>query len=145
MTETIIVRAGNLETNALTDTLNDSPVPNMIPGKTYDFRALNAKAPGQPLALVPTPQPHKTASAVLGTSSAKPANTVSLVIPAEGAAIPTTLPLIQGTGIPGENRLFSSGHNQSDRRHDDGRSGWIVELYTQKTALGRKTKCHYDD
>jgi hypothetical protein len=102
MTETIIVRAAGLETNALTDTLNDSPVPNMVPGKTYDFRALNAKAPGQPLALSTTPQAQKPAGAVLGTSSAKPANTVSLVIPADGAALPTTLPLIQGTGIPGK-------------------------------------------
>jgi hypothetical protein len=102
MTETIIVRAGSLETHALSDTLNDSPVPNMVPGKTYDFRALNAKTPEKPLALAPTPQSQKPARAVLGTSSAKPANTVSLVIPAEGAAIPTTLPLIQGTGIPGK-------------------------------------------
>ena len=102
MTETIIVRASSQETNALTDTLNDSPVPNMIPGKTYDFRKLTAYAPGQPVALFPTPQAQKSVSAVLGTSSAKPANTVSLVIPAEGAAIPTTLPLIQGTGIPGK-------------------------------------------
>ncbi|MCX6793978.1 MAG: hypothetical protein NTY06_02630 [Candidatus Gottesmanbacteria bacterium] len=103
MTETIIVRANGLETNALTDTLNDSPIPNMVPGKTYDFRKLNAKAPGQNLALQPTPQTQKSAaSAVLGTSSTKPANTVTLVIPAQGAALPTTLPLIQGTGIPGK-------------------------------------------
>ena len=102
MTETIIVRARGIETSAMSDTLNDSPVPNMVPGKPYDFRKLNAKAPGQNLALVPTPQSQKPASAVLGTSSTKPANTVTLVIPAEGAALPTTLPLIQGTGIPGK-------------------------------------------
>lgn len=102
MTETIIVRAGGPETSAMSDTLNDSPVPNMVPGKTYDFRKLTAYAPGQNLALVPTPQSQKPASAVLGTSSTKPANTVTLVIPAEGAALPTTIPLIQGTGIPGK-------------------------------------------
>lgn len=103
MTETIIVRTGPAETSAVTDSLNDSPVPNIVPGKTYDFRNLTAKAPGKPLALVPTPQTQKSAaSAVLGTSNSKPANTVSLVIPAQGAGIPTTLPLIQGTGIPGK-------------------------------------------
>lgn len=102
MTETIIVRTSSQETNALTDTLNDSPVPNMVPGKTYDFRKLTAYVPGQPVALQTTPQVQKPANAVLGTSSTKPANTVSLVIPAEGAALPTTLPLIQGTGIPGK-------------------------------------------
>ncbi len=102
MTETILVRAENLETNAASDTLNDSPVPDMSPGKTYDFRKLNAKAPGAPIALIPTPQPTSAASAILGTSSAKPANIVALTIPAQDAALPTTLPLIQGTGIPGK-------------------------------------------
>lgn len=103
MPETIIVRSGGMVTNTLTDSLNDSPVPAMIPGKTYDFRKLNAQTPGKPLALAPTPQTQKpAASAVLGTSVTKPANTVSLTIPAQGAAIPTTLPLIQGTGIPGK-------------------------------------------
>jgi hypothetical protein len=103
MAETILVRSGGLVTNALTDSLNDSPVPAMVPGKTYDFRRLTAQTPGQNLVLVPTPQSQKSvSSAVLGTSNAKPANTVSLVIPAEGAALPTTLPLIQGTGIPGK-------------------------------------------
>jgi hypothetical protein len=103
MTESIIVRADGKETSAVTDSLNDSPVPNMIPGKTYDFQRLTAQAPGQNLVLVPTPQTQKSAAAaVLGTVSTKSANTVSLVIPAEGSAIPTTLPLIQGTGIPGK-------------------------------------------
>jgi hypothetical protein len=103
MTETIIVRTGTAQTSAVTDSLNDSPVPNMVPGKTYDFRKLTAQAPGKPLTLVPTPQTQKSAaSTVLGTSNSKPANTVSLIIPAEGTALPTTLPLIQGTGIPGK-------------------------------------------
>ncbi len=103
MTETIIVRYNSLTTNALTDSLNDSPVPPMTPGKTYDFRKLTAQAPGKNLTLVPTPQTQKSAaSAVLGTTNTKSANTVSLVIPAEGAALPTTFPLIQGTGIPGK-------------------------------------------
>lgn len=102
MTETIVVRGNGLETNAMADTQNDSPVPPMALGKTYDFRRLNAKAPGQPLALATTPAPQKSMGAVLGTSSVKATNTVSLVIPADGAALPTTLPLIQGTGIPGK-------------------------------------------
>ena len=102
MTETIIVRANGAQTSAVTDSLNDSPIPTMVPGKTYDFRKLNAKAPGQPLALVPTPLAQQSTGAVLGSSATKPANTVTLVIPAQGAALPTTLPLIQGTGIPGK-------------------------------------------
>jgi hypothetical protein len=102
MDETISVEVNGMVIHTRTDTLNDSPVPNMTPGKTYDFRKLNAKAPGQPLALLPTPQTKMSTGAVLGTTSTKPANIVSLVIPAEGAALPTTLPLIQGTGIAGK-------------------------------------------
>ncbi len=103
MMESIIVRVNGTETSAVTDSLNDSPVPAMTPGKTYDFRNLTAQAPGQNLVRIPSPQTQKSAaSAVLGTTNTKPTNTVSLVIPAQGAALPTTLPLIQGTGIPGK-------------------------------------------
>jgi len=102
MNVTITVRADGAETTAITDTLNDSPVPDMMMGKTYDFRRANAHVPGEQLALHTTPAPTKPATAVLGTSTAKPSNKVTLTIPAEGAAIPTTLPLIQGTGIPGK-------------------------------------------
>lgn len=101
MNVSISVRAEGLETATVTDTLNDSPVPDMMPGKTYDFRKANAKAPGQPIALQPTPP--AAGSAVLGAGATKPANAVTLTIPAQGAALPTTLPLIGGTGIPGKN------------------------------------------
>lgn len=102
MNVNISVVSNGLSTTAVTDTLNNSPVPDMMLGKTYDFRRANVKTPGAPIALNPTTAPVKTNSAVLGTSTIKPANTVTLTIPAQGAAIPTTLPLIQGTGIPGK-------------------------------------------
>lgn len=98
----ITVAQNGTTTTALTDTLNDSPVPDMMLGKTYDFRRANAKAPGTPIALNPTPVGAKAATTVLGASTVKPANIVALTIPAQGAALPTTLPLIQGTGIPGK-------------------------------------------
>lgn len=102
MNVNITVMGNGLSTTAITDTLNSSPVPDMILGKIYDFRKANAKIPGAPIALNPTQAPTKAGSAVLGTSSAKAANTVTLTIPAQGAALPTTIPLIQGTGIPGK-------------------------------------------
>lgn len=102
MNVNISLLGGGLTTTTVTDTFNDSPVPDMMMGKTYDFRRASAKTPGAPLALNPTPAPTKASSAVLGTSTAKPTNTVALTIPAQGAALPTTLPLIQGTGIPGK-------------------------------------------
>lgn len=81
LTETILVRASDKETSAITDTLNDNPVPDMTLGKTYDFRKVQAQASKTP--------------DVLG------ATTISLVKPQEGAALTTNVPLIQGTGIPG--------------------------------------------
>lgn len=81
LTETILVRSGDKETSAITDTLNDNPVPDMTIGKTYDFRKVQAQIPKAP--------------EVLG------ATTISLVKPQEGATLATNLPLIQGTGIPG--------------------------------------------
>lgn len=81
LTETILVRSSDKETLAITDTLNDNPVPDMTIGKTYDFRKVQAQIPKAP--------------EVLG------ATTISLVKPQEGATLTTNLPLIQGTGIPG--------------------------------------------
>ncbi|OGG14939.1 hypothetical protein A2875_03180 [Candidatus Gottesmanbacteria bacterium RIFCSPHIGHO2_01_FULL_46_14] len=90
MTENIGVRvAGKEETQAITDTLNDSPVPVMTIGKSYDFRKQQAQVPKQPT--------------VLGTS------TVSLVAPQEGSAIPGTTPLIHGTGIPEKTVVLTLG------------------------------------
>ena len=102
MNVNISVIGNGLSTTTVTDTLNDSPVPDMMMGKTYDFRRASAQTPGTPLALNPSPSITKTTTAVLGTNSVKTANTVALTIPAEGAALPTALPLIQGTGIPGK-------------------------------------------
>lgn len=103
MTVNITVSGNGQTTTAVTDTLNDSPVPNMMLGQTYDFRHASAQAPGTPLALAnPTPTGPSPLSpaAVLGASTVKAANIVALTIPAQGAALPTALPLIQGTGIP---------------------------------------------
>lgn len=81
MNEQIVVRLGSEESFTTTDTLNDSPVPEMQLGKTYDFRRQQAQIPRPP--------------DVLG------ATTITLVKPQEGSSLATTVPLIQGTGIPG--------------------------------------------
>ncbi len=88
MTELIRATLNNQESNAVTDTLNDAPVPTMNLGKTYDFRKTQAKAP--------TEQP-----AVLG-AQAQAGSTIALITPAEGAALATKLPLVSGVGIPGK-------------------------------------------
>lgn len=91
LTETIRVLWGNLEATAITDTLNDAPVPTIQMGKTYDFRKQQADAAAPP--------------SVLGdTTATKPstAATIGLTAPAHNASLATTLPLIQGRGIPGK-------------------------------------------
>ncbi|OGG27519.1 hypothetical protein A3A64_01790 [Candidatus Gottesmanbacteria bacterium RIFCSPLOWO2_01_FULL_48_11] len=108
MTETIIVRDDGKETSATSDTLNDSPVPEMILGKTYDFRKQQAEVPlpaealaeaGSPIALI---SPIPPTPAVLGAETTPASFAVTLTAPAEGASLATTLPLVQGTGFPGK-------------------------------------------
>lgn len=91
LTETIRVIWGDQEATAITDTLNDGPVPTMVLDKTYDFRKQQAAA--------------RDAPTVLGdTTTTKPSTTktINLTSPAQNASLTTTLPLIQGTGIPGK-------------------------------------------
>lgn len=104
MTEQIVVRLGDEEITAITDTLNDAPVPEMTMGKTYDFRKLQAKnATTDTLAMKATPAttqpPGPIGGAVLG-SQTKTSPTVSLVQPADGSSVSTNVPLVSGTGIP---------------------------------------------
>lgn len=89
----ISVRMTGAETIATTDTLNDNPVPDMVLGKTYDFRKQQAKAP--PLLAAAPP-------AVLGQSTQAPAGVFAIISPQQNAALTTDLPLISGTGIPGK-------------------------------------------
>lgn len=90
-TETIRAIWNDQEASAVTDTLNDSPVPTMILGKTYDFRKQQAAA--------------KSTPSVLGdTTAIKPstAKAVGLSTPAQNASLSTNRPLIQGTGVSGK-------------------------------------------
>lgn len=90
--ESIIIRSPDGEANALTDSMNDNPVPAMTIGKTYDFRKIQA-AENQNHALANAPP------AVLGSTSNANA-IIAITRPARGSAIPSNLPLIQGTGVP---------------------------------------------
>ncbi len=97
--ESIIVRDATGEATALTDTLNDNPVPTITIGKTYDFRKIQAMAtPTRAIALAPTPTTQPTVLGISTTAS----GTVAIVKPQQNAALSSNLPLIQGTGIPGK-------------------------------------------
>jgi hypothetical protein len=99
MTENIFVRANNLESSAITDTLNDSPVPEMTVGKTYDFRRQQANTPQAKTLALQTETSLPANGTVLGQTTRR-SFPVSLTSPAEGAAVVTTLPFIKGTGVP---------------------------------------------
>ncbi len=102
MDESITIRSSEGEASALTDNLNDNPVPAMTIGKTYDFRKLQAQQnQNRPLAAV--------SPVVLGTNTAITNPAVAIVKPAQGSAIPSNLPLIQGTGVPGNTVLIILG------------------------------------
>lgn len=95
--ESIIVRHADGEATALTDTLNDNPVPAMTIGKSYDFRKIQAMAtPTRAIALAQTPPAKPT------VLSAATSRQVAIVKPQQNAAIASNLPLIQGTGVPGK-------------------------------------------
>lgn len=93
MEETILVTHETGEITATTDSLNDSPVPEMTIGQTYDFRRQNAKTTtSSPTALLPV------GGSVLGTANQTPV--ITLVTPAQNSSLPTVLPLFSGTGVP---------------------------------------------
>lgn len=100
LSETLTVRLAGIEATAITDTLNDSPVPEMMLGKTYDFRGLQAQKSQQLTSQSPD---------VLGQSSTTPKTAVSITQPAQSAAFTTQLPLITGTGVPGKQVMLTIG------------------------------------
>ncbi|OGG01360.1 hypothetical protein A2Z33_02315 [Candidatus Gottesmanbacteria bacterium RBG_16_52_11] len=107
--ELITVVRGQEIASAVTDTLNDSPVPLILLGKSYDFRKTQAQAPEAALpqlAIFPTAIP--TQAAVLGETSLRNLK-FSLTQPADKAALVSNLPLLSGTGIPGNTVLLEFG------------------------------------
>ncbi len=111
MNESIQMYGSSTQSRISTDSLNDSPVPEVTLGKEYDFKHQQAKkSDASALALrpvTPTPQPategkiQPVISNILGSSTQK-IFSVSLTNPKDDSSLSTTLPFIQGTGIPGK-------------------------------------------
>lgn len=90
--EEIVVRASVDEmATVITDTKNDSPIPTIILGKSYDFRSQKAEQI-KPLAKERSPQK------VLGAK--ENAGEIEILFPKEGAALLDPKPLFRGEGIP---------------------------------------------
>ncbi len=92
----------SLNAQAITDTLNDSPVPTMVLGKTYDFRNQQADAGNIPNRSF---EDVSSQTSVLGTTD----GLVSLLLPQDGDSLPTQTPLIQGRGVPGNTVTITLG------------------------------------
>lgn len=102
ITEHLAVRLGNDVSVATTDTLNDSPVPEIRLGKTYDFRRQQAQEASE---IASNP------SEVLGDSNMIADGLVTITKPVNGASLTSSLPLIQGTGVAGKKISITLGIN----------------------------------
>lgn len=107
ITEEIVVRTQEGVASAITDTLNDSPVPQMRIGKTYDFRKQQALAPsGQALANRVSTNPNVLGDTTVMTGS------VTLIKPAQDSVLSTFMPLVEGMGLPGNTVTVVMGMTQ---------------------------------
>lgn len=105
--ESIIIRSAEGDSSAQTDSINDNPVPDMTIGKTYDFRKIQAsQKTNDQLALAPTAVP-TAQPRVLGAQTIN--TTVAITKPSDKGTVSSTLPLIQGTGVPGNSVLILLG------------------------------------
>lgn len=104
ITETLVVKKGTTESKVLTDTLNDAPVPDITLGETYDFRNRDAKKPTISTLAQNTTQ----TKAVLGATTKTP-GAITLIAPAEDAAVSTFRPQVTGTGIAGKKVTITLG------------------------------------
>jgi hypothetical protein len=135
---TITVLLAGLKTETITDTLNMSPVPDMILGNTYDFRgAQSKKNDARTLA-----QQNSTGS-VLGTqTSLTPTQTlggtaiggISITSPKEGTKLVSPKPLIQGKGVAGKSVTVTVGIKKPETGKTTVDTNGLWQ-YTPKIAL----------
>lgn len=111
----ITVYLGNELASATTDTLNDSPVPLIIMGKSYDFRKIQASSKSLPqLATFPVQADQVQTNDVLGSQTVTPVvKKLSITQPAMNASLVSNLPLFQGTGTGGSTVSLAYGPQNS--------------------------------
>ncbi len=115
LTESISIRHGTSESYAITDTLNDAPVPEIRLGKSYDFRKIQAKsiptAKTQQRISFNTVKTVKTTPSILGTQTdtINKQTSISLLSPLQGTKISSFVPNIYGTGLPGKRVTVTLG------------------------------------
>lgn len=118
-TEYITIKNHTAESVTITDSLNDSPVPTMILGKTYDFRKQQAtKSQNKSLAnlmerpnntVSPTPRLKNILGAETTEQESQKSYSISITQPKDGASITSRQPQIEGTAIPGNKVTLTLG------------------------------------
>jgi hypothetical protein len=133
--ETIVIQLGTEESRVTTDTLNDAPVPDIILGQPYDFRGRDAKkTTPATIAQKPVSPTTNPKQVVLGVTTEKAINGISLVAPVQGATLSSTRPLISGIGIPGKTVTITLGISEPTIGSTTiGKDG--LWRYTPKQAL----------
>jgi hypothetical protein len=95
-TITITIHTGTVITNVVTDALNNSPIPEVIIGKTYDFRGKSQESQRNRQAKIV--ENLSTFSNILGADSTS--SRIGITTPAQGSYITNPYPFFSGTGIP---------------------------------------------
>ncbi len=135
--ESITVYYGSQKTDAITTINNDSPVPDMTVGGSYDFRNQSKGKASSSVASNSTKTPNarsllaqRNQGSVLGTTTGKTGQIsvggVSISSPTNNSSITSTRPLIQGTGIPGKTLSISVGmaHPQTGKTSVKANGVW---------------------
>jgi hypothetical protein len=134
--EQIRITNGKDEATATTDTLNDSPVPNIVIGKSYDFRKQQATLPEKTMGALSAKIADKPA--VLGSQSenvTRKTNSLTITQPDDNASLISNLPLFTGTGIAGKMVTLTIGIKKPiTATVTIGKDG--IWNYTQLTPLG---------
>lgn len=115
--ETITVYYDSEKTDSITDTENDSPVPDMTVGSSYDFR--NKEVKNKTINTLSDTSVQNQES-VLGVQATTPSPTplvqkiggVSITSPTQNASLVSNRPMITGTGIPGKTVTLTLGINK---------------------------------
>jgi len=146
MTGTLSIMLDTQKSEALVDSKNLSPVPDITIGQTYDFRNYQVKNKSKTTIAdakkqLPTPS---TVPAVLGDQTVKTststattsAGAVTITNPVNNSSIVSTKPLIQGTGIPGKTITITLGITKpSTGKTTVGKNG--LWQYTPTVALSQ--------
>lgn len=128
--EEILVRAGvDSIAEVLTDTQNDSPIPTIILGKSYDFLKQKSKKE-ESLA------EKETSLGILGKTTSQE---VEILFPRQGAVLLDQRPLFKGTGIPNQEVIIKIESSAMVEKVVVDQNGWWLFRTKEPLSPGTHT------